>query len=78
MLARALASQLDKNARGVLMTRFEPDTPAPRPTAEEEESRDSLFERWLAHSNASQPRLRRSGVPAPESLGGDLADAWFK
>ena len=68
----------DKNARGAFMTRFEPETPAPRPAAEEEETRDSLFERWLAHSNASQPRLRRSGVPAPESLGDDLADAWFK
>jgi len=60
------------------MTRFEPDTPAPRPPAEEEESRDSLFERWLAHTNTSQPRLRHSGMPAPESLGDDLADAWFK
>lgn len=67
------------------MTRFEPETPAP-PTAEveEEDTRDSLFERWLAHSAASQPRLRRSGVPAPAPpatevpLGDDLADAWFK
>jgi len=67
------------------MTRFEPETPAPRPAAEEGEgTRDSLFERWLAHSTASQPRLRRSGVPAPAPpqseapLGDDLADAWFK
>jgi len=80
------------------MTRFEPETPAPRPAAEEgdmdhipqppegrpEDSRDSLFERWLAHSTASQPRLRRSGVPAPApsageaALGDDLADAWFR
>lgn len=66
------------------MTRFEPETPAPRPAAEEEESRDSLFERWLAHATASQSRLRHFGVPAPAPrasdvpLGDDLADAWFK
>lgn len=60
------------------MTRFEPETPAPQPAAEEEESRDSLFERWLAHSTASQSRLRHSGAPAPAPLGDDLADAWFK
>jgi hypothetical protein len=66
------------------MTRFAPETPAPRLAAEEEESRDSLFVRWLARSTASQPRLRRSGVPTPSSqpseapLGDDLADAWFK
>ena len=67
------------------MTRFEPETPAPRPDAQEEDSRDSLFERWLARSTASQPRLR-SGVPgAPDpgpasdpALGDDLADAWFR
>ena len=66
------------------MPRFDPDAPAPRPAAEEEETRDSLFERWIAHSTASQPRLRRSGVPTPAPraddppLGDDLADAWFK
>jgi hypothetical protein len=71
------------------MTRFQPDTPAPLPPAEathaEEESRDSLFERWLTRSrpsNASQHRLR-SGVPAAPSqpappLGDELADAWFR
>ncbi|HEY3817017.1 MAG TPA: hypothetical protein VGL81_07600 [Polyangiaceae bacterium] len=66
------------------MTRFEPETPAPRPAAEvEEDACDSLFERWLAHSSTSRARLR-SGVPAPapapreEPLGDDLADSWFK
>jgi hypothetical protein len=68
----------DKNARGVLMTRFEPKPSASRPAAEAEESTDSLLERWLAHSKASRPRLRHSGVPAPAPLGDDLADAWFK
>ena len=57
------------------MTRFEPETPAPRPAVEEgdvdhipqpregrlEDSHDSLFDRWLARSTASQPRLRGCG-----------------
>jgi hypothetical protein len=65
------------------MTRFVPETPAPRPAAEETDARDSLFERWLARSTTSQPRLRHSGVPAPappeaDALGDELADAWFK
>ncbi len=66
------------------MTRFGPQIPAPLPAeVEEEDTRDSLFERWLAHSAASQPRMRRSGVPAPAPfdeapLGDDLADRWFK
>ena len=65
------------------MTRFAPETPPPRHVAEEEESRDSLFDRWLAHSTASRPRLR-SGVPAAPTphrgttLGDELADRWFK
>jgi hypothetical protein len=66
------------------MTRFGPETPAPPPAeVEAEDTRDSLFERWLAHSTASQPRLRRSRVPAPSApenppLGDELADRWFK
>jgi hypothetical protein len=60
----------------------EKDTPLAA-EVEEEDARDSLFERWLARSPVSQPRLRRSGVPAPapaasESLGDELADRWFK
>lgn len=68
------------------MTRFEQDACAPPPTVEarEEESADSLFERWLARSNASRPRLKaapaRAPGPAPTlpPLGDALADAWFK
>ncbi|MGD0524147.1 MAG: hypothetical protein ABSE49_03320 [Polyangiaceae bacterium] len=66
------------------MTRFGPENDTPLAAeVEEEDTRDSLFERWLTRSPVSQPRLRRSGVPAPaaptdESLGDDLADRWFR
>ena len=65
------------------MTRFAPETPPPRPVAEEEDATDTLFDCWLAHSTASRPRLR-SGVPAAPAphrdatLGDELADRWFK
>jgi hypothetical protein len=66
------------------MTRFGPENDTPLAAeVEEEDTRDSLLERWLARSPVSQPRLRHSGVPAPsspasESLGDELADRWFK
>jgi hypothetical protein len=66
------------------MTRFGPEKDAPLAAeVEEEDTRDSLFERWLTRSPVSQPRLRHSGVPTPatpttDSLGDELADGWFK
>jgi hypothetical protein len=68
------------------MTRFEQDPCALQPAAaveaREEESTDSLFERWLARSNASRPRMKAAPATAPPPtlppLGDALADAWFK
>jgi hypothetical protein len=66
------------------MTRLGPEEDTPLAAeVEEEHARDSLFERWLARSPVSQPRLRHSRVPAPaspasESIGDELADRWFK
>jgi hypothetical protein len=65
------------------MTRL-PENPVPAPAVTEEESRDSLFERWLARADRpalSQPRLRVGAAAPPEPvapLGDELADAWFK
>jgi hypothetical protein len=63
------------------MTRPEQDTCAPR-IAEEPEPRDSLFERWLARSPSSHPRVRAAKIglrsTPPEPIGDRLADAWFK
>jgi hypothetical protein len=67
------------------MTRPEQDTCAPSRTVieEEPEPRDSLFDRWLARSPSSQPRLRAArlalrSAPPPEPIGDGLADAWFR
>jgi|HubBroStandDraft_1064217.scaffolds.fasta_scaffold1443531_1 hypothetical protein len=70
------------------MTRPEQDTCAPSPPRrvvieEQAEPRDSLFERWLARSPSSQPRLRAAklglrSAPPPEPIGDGLADAWFR
>jgi hypothetical protein len=61
------------------MTRFGQDPSALPPAVEEEEAAlDSLFERWLARSNRSQPRMRTSAPPTIPPLGDDLADSWFK
>jgi hypothetical protein len=63
------------------MIRFEGEPPGEAPPiSEEQESSDSLFERWLARFPASQPRLRAVVPPAPERpepIGDDLADSWF-
>lgn len=63
------------------MIRFEGEPPAEvPPSSEEQESSDTLFERWLARFPASQPRVRAAMAPArerPEPIGDDLADSWF-
>ncbi|HEY1694516.1 MAG TPA: hypothetical protein VGG39_20240 [Polyangiaceae bacterium] len=66
------------------MTRSAQEPSAPHPAVEASETEDSLFERWLARTSTSHPRLRAARAPPPQPqqpvppLGDDLADGWFK
>jgi hypothetical protein len=78
--------------RSVAMTRSAQEQSAPSPAEEEAKTEDSLFERWLARTSTSHPRIRAARAaptpqdttvapkpePAVSPIGDDLADAWFK